>query len=43
MKAGDAGFLIREATVEDAQGIASVHVTAWQETYGPLLPEGGLK
>lgn len=42
MKAGDAGFLIREATVEDAQGIASVHVTAWQETYGPLLPKGAL-
>ena len=42
MKAGDAGFLIREATVDDTQGIASVHVTAWQETYGPLLPEGAL-
>lgn len=38
----DKGFTIRKATVDDAQGIAHVHVTGWQETYGPLLPEGAL-
>jgi GNAT superfamily N-acetyltransferase len=30
---------IRDATVEDADGIARVHVTAWQETYRGLMSD----
>jgi GNAT superfamily N-acetyltransferase len=32
-------WLIREAHAEDAQGIASVHVRAWQAAYSGLLSE----
>ena len=35
-------FLVRRAGVEDALQIADVHVAAWRETYGPLLPAGAL-
>jgi GNAT superfamily N-acetyltransferase len=31
---------IREANAADAEGIASVHVRAWQAAYSELLPEG---
>jgi len=30
---------IRSALLEDAEGIASVHTTAWEETYRGLLPD----
>ena len=29
---------IRKATEEDAEAIAFVHVTAWQETYKGMMP-----
>jgi len=32
-------FEIRKATVADAEGIAFVHVKAWQESYGYALPQ----
>lgn len=38
----DTDFLVRRAGVEDALQIADVHVAAWRETYGPLLPAGAL-
>lgn len=38
----DSDFLVRRAGVEDALQIADVHVAAWRETYGPLLPAGAL-
>ena len=31
--------IVRPAIVEDAEGIAYVHVTAWQETYRGLMPD----
>lgn len=34
--------LVRGATVEDAEGIASVHMQSWRDTYSPLLPRGAL-
>lgn len=34
--------LIRPAEVQDAGGIAQVHVTAWQETYRGLMPDSVL-
>ncbi len=33
---------MRQATVEDAAGIARVHVLAWQQTYAPLVEPGEL-
>jgi GNAT superfamily N-acetyltransferase len=33
---------VRPATVDDARGIAEVHVAAWRETYTRLLPAGAL-
>jgi Sortase and related acyltransferases len=35
--------LIRPAEVKDADGIAYVHVTAWQDTYQGLMPDSVLK
>ncbi|MGO3362836.1 MAG: GNAT family N-acetyltransferase [Corynebacterium sp.] len=35
-------FTVRSAVGSDAPGISQVHVTAWKETYGPMLPEGAL-
>src|SRR4051794_38496007 len=34
-----ATLAIRSATVDDALGIAEVHVIAWQSTYAGLLPQ----
>ena len=34
--------IIRPAGVKDAEGIAFVHVTAWQETYRGLMPDSVL-
>jgi ribosomal protein S18 acetylase RimI-like enzyme len=34
-----AAALIREATIEDVEAIARVHVQAWRETYRALMPE----
>ncbi|NOH03488.1 MAG: GNAT family N-acetyltransferase [Chloroflexi bacterium] len=34
---------IRRATVDDAQEIAAVHITAWQETYPGIVPDEFLK
>ncbi|MEH0110937.1 GNAT family N-acetyltransferase [Tersicoccus sp. MR15.9] len=34
--------VIRAATVQDADGIAAVHVRSWQQTYAPLVPPGAL-
>jgi ribosomal protein S18 acetylase RimI-like enzyme len=33
---------IREATVEDAQAIATIHVSSWQAAYRGILPEAYL-
>jgi len=35
-------LVIRPAEVQDADGIAHVHVTAWQETYRGLMPDSVL-
>lgn len=35
-------FAVRVATVEDAEGIADVHVTSWQSTYRGHLPQSFL-
>ena len=35
--------IIRPAEVNDSEGIAYVHVTAWQETYRGLMPEAVLE
>jgi ribosomal protein S18 acetylase RimI-like enzyme len=32
-------FIIRRATVDDADAIANVHVTSWRETYRGLMPD----
>ena len=32
-------FIIREAKVKDASGIANVHVESWVETYTGIVPE----
>ena len=34
--------VVRMATVDDAAGIARVHVLAWQQTYAPLVEPGEL-
>lgn len=34
---------IRRAAVDDAQAIAAVHITAWQETYPGIVPDAFLK
>ena len=34
--------ILRPAGVKDAEGIAYVHITAWQETYGGLMPDSVL-
>lgn len=34
--------LIREATVEDAEGLGVAHVAAWQSGYQGLMPDGFL-
>jgi ribosomal protein S18 acetylase RimI-like enzyme len=36
------GLLVRAATVDDAEGIARVHVRSWQETYAGLVAPGEL-
>ena len=36
------GFDVRPATVDDADGIARVHIQAWRETYARLLVPGEL-
>lgn len=36
------GFVVRPATVDDAEGIARVHIRSWQETYAPLVEPGEL-
>ena len=36
------GFVVRTATVDDAAGIARVHIRSWQETYAPLVEPGEL-
>jgi L-amino acid N-acyltransferase YncA len=33
-------FVVRPATVEDAAGIARVHIEAWRETYSRLVEQG---
>jgi hypothetical protein len=33
---------IRIATIEDAPGLASMHVASWRETYAGILPDGVL-
>lgn len=35
--------IIRPAAVQDSEGIAYVHVTAWQDTYRGLLPDSVLE
>ncbi len=35
-------FVIREAQFSDAEGIASVHVSSWQETYKGIVPDSYL-
>lgn len=35
-------MLIRHATVEDAHGLAVVHVRSWQEAYRGLMPQDAL-
>ena len=35
-------MLVRQATIDDAESIAQVHVRSWQETYPDLLPESFL-
>jgi len=37
------GIHIREAKIEDAPGIAAVHVQSWQTTYVNIFPEEFLK
>jgi ribosomal protein S18 acetylase RimI-like enzyme len=37
-----AGAQIRVATPNDAQGLGSVHVASWRETYSGLLPDNTL-
>lgn len=39
---GSVGLTIRHATVEDAAGIAEIHVRTWQSAYCGLLPEDDL-
>ena len=36
------GVLIRPATLTDAEGIATIHVNAWKETYRGLMPDSVL-
>jgi ribosomal protein S18 acetylase RimI-like enzyme len=36
------GFVVRPATVDDAAGIARVHIRSWRETYAPLVEPGEL-
>jgi hypothetical protein len=31
-------IVIRDARVEDARGVAAVHISSWQEAYRGLLP-----
>ncbi len=33
------GAMVRDATAEDAEAIASVHAAAWRDTYVGMLPE----
>ena len=37
------GSIIRPAEMNDSEGIAYVHVTAWQETYRGLMPDSVLE
>lgn len=34
-----AATLVRPAELDDANGIAEVHVTSWRETYSGLVPD----
>lgn len=36
-------FIIRPADVEDADQIAFIHVTSWQETYSGIVPDSFLE
>ncbi|HEU0206762.1 MAG TPA: GNAT family N-acetyltransferase [Pseudolysinimonas sp.] len=36
------GYVVRVATVDDAEGIARVHVGSWQQTYSSLVEPGEL-
>ncbi len=36
-------MIIREATVDDAQGIAHVHVDSWKTTYAGIVPTSFLQ
>ena len=36
------GFAVRAATVDDADGIARVHIGSWRETYAGLVEPGEL-
>lgn len=35
--------VVRAAGVEDAEGIATVHVASWRETYGGMVPDAFLE
>ncbi len=35
-------YMIRKATIADAQGIAEVHVQSWLETYKGIMPQSKL-
>ncbi len=37
------GITIREATVDDAAGLARVHVDSWRTTYPGIVPDAHLK
>ena len=44
MKAGDSlAYIIRDATLDDALGIAQVHVTTWKSGYRGLVPDSRLE
>ena len=36
------GVVVRTATIDDAAGIARVHIQSWRETYSPMLEPGEL-
>ncbi|MBS0351613.1 MAG: hypothetical protein JSR33_10615 [Proteobacteria bacterium] len=36
-------FLIRRATLEDAEKIAEIHVRAWQESYQDIIDQNYLE
>ena len=36
-------MIVRPAQLEDAEGIANVHVTSWQTTYTGIIPDEVIK